>query len=185
MQNTPLPLPDEALSHLDALYSLARWLARDPTQAEDLVQETYLRALRAAHQFQAGTNLRAWMFQIMRNTFISQMKRKKWEPDQIDPEALDGLLAQRGSWGGEARAGQGLAGPADGTAGLDLTAALDRLPEEYRTVVLLADLEDFTMPEIARIMECPVGTVKSRLFRARGILKELLRDYLHEDGDRR
>jgi RNA polymerase sigma-70 factor (ECF subfamily) len=178
MDDTQPQLADEALSHLDALYNLARWLARDPTQAEDLVQETYLRALRAAHQFQAGTNLRAWMFQIMRNTFISQVKRRKWEPEALDPDRLDGLPAYGGSVDGEVAIRKAVAGQADGTTGLDLTAALNRLPEAYRTVVLLADLEDFTMPEIARIMNCPVGTVKSRLFRARGILKELLRDYL-------
>jgi DNA-directed RNA polymerase specialized sigma24 family protein len=91
----------------------------------------------------------------------------------LDPGVLDALPTAGGATG----AGEPLAGPRDGTAGLDLTAALNRLPEDYRSVVLLADLEDFSMVEIARIMDCPVGTVKSRLFRARVILKELLRDY--------
>ncbi len=164
----------EMLRHLDALYNLARWLTRDPVDAEDLVQETYLRAIRAAHQFQPGTNLRAWLFQILRNTFYTQYRRKGREPEAVDPEALDGLLNPSKALG----AGGRLAGSADGGAGLDLTAALNRLPEEYRSVVLLADLEDFTMAEVAQIMGCPVGTVKSRLFRARGILKNLLRDYV-------
>lgn len=163
----------EALKHLDALHNLARWLTRDPVEAEDLVQETYLRALRGAHLFQPGTNLRAWLFQILRNTFFTLYKRKGREPEVLDPEVLDGLSTMPGATG----ASQPLAGPADGTAGLDLTGALNRLHEEYRSVVLLADLEDFTMAEIARIMGCPVGTVKSRLFRARAILKGLLRDY--------
>lgn len=92
----------------------------------------------------------------------------------MDPEVLDRMSTLDGPTGVENR----LAGPRDGTAGLDLTAALKRLPEAYRSVVLLADLEDFSMGEIARIMDCPVGTVKSRLFRARVILKELLRDYV-------
>ena len=174
MNRAQTPLPAEALSHLDALYNLARWLARDPTEAEDLVQETYLRAVRAAHQFQPGTNLRAWLFQILRNTFFTLYKRKGREPEVMDPEVLDGMSGLGGPTGVEHR----LAGPPDGTAGLDLTAALKRLPEEYRSVVLLADLEDFSMGEIARIMDCPVGTVKSRLFRARAILRELLRDYV-------
>lgn len=174
MNDAKTPLPAEALSHLDALYNLARWLARDPTEAEDLVQETYLRAIRAAHQFQPGTNLRAWLFQILRNTFFTRYKRKGREPEVMDPEVLDRMSGVHGPTGVEHR----LAGPPDGTAGLDLTAALKRLPEEYRSVVLLADLEDFSMGEIARIMDCPVGTVKSRLFRARAILKELLRDYV-------
>lgn len=174
MNHAQTSLPAEALSHLDALYNLARWLARDPAEAEDLVQETYLRAIRAAHQFQPGTNLRAWLFQILRNTFFTLYKRKRREPEVMDPEVLDGMSGLGGPTGVEHR----LAGPPDGTAGLDLTAALNRLPEDYRSVVLLADLEDFSMGEIARIMDCPVGTVKSRLFRARAILKELLRDYV-------
>jgi RNA polymerase sigma-70 factor, ECF subfamily len=166
-------LPAEMLRHLDALYNLARWLARDPLEAEDLVQETYLRAIRAAHQFQPGTNLRAWLFQILRNAFFTQYKRKRREPETVEPEVLDQLLHPSGA----AEARNHLAGSADGAAGLDLTAALNRLPEEYRSVVLLVDLEDLTMKEVARIMECPVGTVKSRLFRARAILRNLLRDY--------
>lgn len=174
MENPRNQLPAEALSHLDALYNLARWLVRDPVEAEDLVQETYLRAVRAAHQFQPGTNLRAWLFQILRNTFFTQYKRKGREPDVMDPEILDGMPHTSGT----VRVDDRMAGPLDGTAGLDLTAALNRLPEEYRAVVLLADLEDFSMGEIAAIMDCPVGTVKSRLFRARGILKQLLRDYV-------
>lgn len=174
MEHPRIQLPVEALSHLDALYNLARWLIRDPNEAEDLVQETYLRAVRGAHQFQPGTNLRAWLFQILRNTFFTQYKRKRREPDVVDPEVLDGLSHTNGTGGLQSR----IMGLLDGTAGLDLTAALNRLPEEYRSVVLLADLEDFSMGEIAAIMGCPVGTVKSRLFRARGILKQLLHDYI-------
>jgi len=174
MSNPSTDLPTEALTHLDALYSLARWLARDPAEAEDLVQETYLRAIRAAHQFQPGTNLRAWLFQILRNTFFTLYRRKARDPDVLDPEVLD-TMPTGGTASGKS---EGLAGAPDGTAGLDLTAALNRLPEEYRAVVLLADLENFTMGEIATIMGCPVGTVKSRLFRARGILRALLRDYV-------
>ena len=167
-------LSAEALRHLDALYNLARWLVRDLVDAEDLVQETYLRALRAAHQFHPGTNLRAWLFQILRNTFCTRYKREQREPEALDPEELE-RVAQSG---GAALGGDGLTGSADGTEGLDLTSALDRLPEGYRSVVLLADVEDFSIGEIAAIMDCPVGTVKTRLFRARGILKDLLRDYV-------
>ncbi len=173
MDHAQTSVPAEALKHLDALYNLARWLTHDPAEAEDLVQETYLRALRGAHLFQPGTNLRAWLFQILRNTFFTLYKRKGREPEVLDPAVLDGLVPMGGATG----VGGRLAGMRDATAGLDLTAALNRLPEEYRSVVLLADLEDFSMREIAWIMDCPVGTVKSRLFRARAILKGLLRDY--------
>jgi RNA polymerase sigma-70 factor (ECF subfamily) len=167
----------EALQHLDALYRLARWLARDPVEAEDLVQETYLRAIRAAHQFQPGTNLRAWLFQILRNHFLTTRSRRTHEPALMDPEVLEGLGATSGSAaGGSGREGR-LGGSPDAGRGLDLTAALNRLPEEFRAVVLLADLEELHMEEIAQIMGCPVGTVKSRLFRARALLRGLLKDY--------
>lgn len=175
MEHSRVQLPPEALNHLDALYNLSRWLVRDPVEAEDLVQETYLRAVRAAHQFQPGTNLRAWLFQILRNTFFTRHKRKGREPELMDPDYLDGMPRTSGTLGMDARRTE----PLDGTMGLDLTEALNRLPEEYRAVVLLADVEDFSMGEVAEIMGCPVGTVKSRLFRARGILKQLLRDYVH------
>jgi RNA polymerase sigma-70 factor (ECF subfamily) len=159
-------LPPDALSHLDALYRLARWLTRDPDEAADLVQETYLRALKGAHGFTPGTNLRAWLFQILRNTFYTMFKRKGREPELKDPELLERLPSQT-------------AGPGrDAGAGVDLQAALEQLPEEYRTVVLLADVENCTMAEAARVMGCPVGTVKSRLFRARALLRAQLRDYL-------
>jgi RNA polymerase sigma-70 factor (ECF subfamily) len=167
-------LPPEALTHLDALYNTARWLTRDPVEAEDLVQETYLRALRGAHGFAPGTNLRAWLFQILRNTYYTLSKRKGRMPDPQDPETLEAMVtdgARETGIGGLGRLG-------DSGAGLDLQAALQRLPEEYRSVVLLADVEDFTMTEVAEIMACPVGTVKSRLFRARALLRDQLRDYL-------
>ncbi len=179
MDHPQSPVAAETLTHLDALYNLARWLTHDPTEAEDLVQETYLRAFRAIHQFQPGTNLRAWLFQILRNTFFTLYKRRGREPEVVDPDVIEAMPSRGASeFGGMNGRESGLAGPPDGTAGLDLTAALKRLPEEYRSVVLLADVEDFSMGEIAGIMDCPIGTVKSRLFRARGILKELLRDYV-------
>ena len=162
----------DALTHLDALYNLARWLTRDPIAAEDLVQETFAKALRAAHQFQPGTNLRAWLFRILRNTFLTLKKRERQAPEAHEPEVLEGLA--------RAPASGGRSAGADPIAGLDLEAALNRLPEDYRSVVLLADLEDFTMEEVAGIVGCPVGTVKSRLFRARGMLRGLLSEYRRE-----
>lgn len=173
MNDPQSDLPAEALTHLDGLYNLARWLVRDPVEAEDLVQETYLRALKGRHQFQAGTNLRAWLFQILRNTFFTQYRRRGREPEAVDPEVLDTMATRLGA----EREGRPSSMP-NGMLGVDLTGALQQLPEDYRAVVLLADLEDFTMTEVADIMGCPVGTVKSRLFRARAILQELLRDYV-------
>lgn len=168
------PVRREALEHLDGLYTLARWLARDAREAEDLVQETFLRALRFAHQFTPGTNLRAWMFQILRNLHLTARKRRGRN------QALFGVAA------GGAEGGSGsrpeppdlpAPGRAEAGAALDLDAALQRLPEEFRTTVLLADLLGCSMAEVALIHGCPVGTVKSRLSRARGMLREMLRDY--------
>ena len=174
MDDPPSQLPAEALNHLDGLYNLARWLVSDPVDAEDLVQETYLRALRGSHQFQTGTNLRAWLFQILRNTFFTQYRRRGREPEAVDPDVLDAMATRLGPEGGASPH----SGVSNGTLGVDLKAALEQLPADYRSVVLLADVEDFTMPEVAQIMGCPVGTVKSRLFRARATLQELLRDYI-------
>ncbi|MCI0370369.1 MAG: RNA polymerase subunit sigma-24 [candidate division NC10 bacterium] len=167
------PVRREALQHLDSLYTLARWLTRDARQAEDLVQETFLRALRFAHQFTPGTNLRAWMFQILRNLHLTA--RKRWVRDQ----ALFSVPAGGAEGGLPGPGAPNLPAPARGEVGaaLDLDAALHRLPEEFRTAVLLADLLGYSMAEVAQIQGCPVGTVKSRLFRARGMLREMLKDY--------
>ena len=168
------PVRREALEHLDGLYTLARWLARDAREAEDLVQETFLRALRFAHQFTPGTNLRAWMFQILRNLHLTARKRRGRD------QALFGVAAG-GAEGGSGSRPEPPDLPAPGRAeagvALDLDAALQRLPEEFRTTVLLADLLGCSMAEVALIQGCPVGTVKSRLFRARGMLREMLKDY--------
>lgn len=157
------PMRTEALQHLDSLYALARWLVRDSREAEELVQETFLRALRYAHSFTPGTNLRAWMLQILRNLHLTARKNRGRD------HALFAVPA------GGAEAGPGPAG--DAGAALDLDAALHRLPEEFRTAVLLADLLGCSMAEVAQIQGCAVGTVKSRLFRARGTLREMLKDY--------
>lgn len=157
----------QALVHLDALYNFALYLTRRPPDAEDLVQETYLRAFRFAHRFEPGTHLRAWLFQILRNTFLTFYRRESRELAVLDKEVGDGLEE---AWAIE------LVVSSVPTA-VDLERALGDLPEEFRSVVLLADLEEFPLGEIARIMDIPVGTVKSRLFRARRILRRRLADY--------
>ncbi len=167
------PTPDfgaQALTHLDALYNFALYLTRRPADAEDLVQETYLRAFRFAHRFEPGTHLRAWLFQILRNTFLTFYRRGSRELAVLDKEVVDG---PEELWDAE-----GPAGPvaAVGTA-VDLERAVRDLPEEFRSVFLFADLEGFTLGEIAQIMDTPVGTVKSRLFRARRLLRRRLSDY--------
>ncbi len=166
----PQPDPDfreQALAHLDALYSFALYLTRRPPDAEDMVQETYLRAFRFAHRFEPGTHLRAWLFQILRNTFLTFYRREVRELAVLDKEAADG---PEETWDVEVPV------PSMVTT-VDLERALAELSEEFRSVLLLADLEGFTLVDIAQIMDTPVGTVKSRLFRARRLMRRRLSDY--------
>jgi RNA polymerase sigma-70 factor (ECF subfamily) len=161
--------PRDALSHLDALHNFAMYLTRNPPDADDLVQETYLRAFRFSHRFEPGTHLRAWLFQIMRNTFLTFYRLREREaaiaadgvPDWDVPMFHDAPDE-------DSRATE---------AHTDLERAMRRLPEEFRTVLLLAEVEGLPLEEVAHVMACPVGTVKSRIFRAKERLRGLLRDY--------
>ena len=160
----------QALEHLDALYRLAVYLTRNGSEAEDLVQETYLRAFRFSHRFQPGTHLKAWLFQILRNTFLTFYRLRDREP----------ALSEDGVAGGGATTMFQHAPQADGAstgARVDLERALASLPEEFRTILFLAEVQGFPMEEVAEIMDCPVGTVKSRLFRAKERLRAVLPDY--------
>jgi len=158
-----------ALSHLDALYNFAVYLTRSPAQAEDLVQETYLRAFRFSHRFQPGTHLRAWLFQILRNTFLTFYRLREREL----PLAEDGVPDWDAPMFHEAPAED----PSVLEAHTDLERAMRRLPDEFRTVLLLTEVEGLPLEEVAQIMACPVGTVKSRIFRAKERLRVILRDY--------
>ena len=159
----------QALQHLHALYNFAVYLTRNPPEADDPGQQTYVRALRFSHRFEPGTHLRAWLFQILRNTFLTFYRLREREaavaadgvPDWDTPMFHD--------------APEESASAVD--AHTDLERAMRRLPEEFRTVLLLAEVEGLPLEEIARVMACPVGTVKSRIFRAKERLRALLRDY--------
>ena len=159
----------QALEHLDALHNFAVYLTRKPPEADDLVQETYLRAFRFSHRFEPGTHLRAWLFQILRNTFLTFYRLREREA----PLAEDGVP----DWDVPMfhDAPEESSGAVD--AHTDLERALRRLPEEFRTVLLLAEVEGMPLEDVARVMACPVGTVKSRIFRAKERLRALLRDY--------
>ena len=159
----------EALACLDSLYRTALRLTRVPADAEDLVQETYLRAFRFSHRFQPGAHLRAWLFQILRNTFLTFYRVREREA----PIAEDGVPEWDAPMFHDAPEDDGTAMDAH----TDLERAMRRLPEEFRTVLLLAEVEGLPLEEVARVMACPVGTVKSRIFRAKERLRGLLRDY--------
>jgi len=161
----------QALTHADALYNFARWLARDPVEAEDLVQETYARALGAAQQFEPGSNLKAWLFRILRNAFIDRRRRSRREasPPYLEDLDADGEVAEPAL--GELQLDQIRALVAE-----DVAAAVHALPESFRTVILL-DLEGMTEAEVANVLGCATGTVKSRLSRARALLRDRLAAY--------
>ena len=158
-----------ALEHLDALHNLAVYLTRNGSEAEDLVQETYVRAMRFSHRFQPGTHLRAWLFQILRNTFLTFYRLREREPALSE----DGVAAGGAPMFHDAPDQDG----ASTEVLTDLDRALSRLPEEFKTPLLLAEVEGLPLDEVARIMDCPVGTVKSRIFRAKERLREYLKDY--------
>jgi len=159
----------EALEHLDALFNLAIYLTRNRPQADDLVQETYLRAFRFSHRFEPGTNLRAWLFKILRNTFLTFYRLREREPALAE----DGVPDWDTPIFHDAPEETGAAMEAH----TDLERALSRLPAEFRMVLLLAEVEGMPLDEVARVMDCPVGTVKSRIFRGKERLRELLKDY--------
>lgn len=165
----PGRLAREAIEHLDALYDHGRYLTRNEAEAEDLVQETYARALGAAATFTGG-NLKAWLFRIQRNAFIDQRRRTRPSAPGFDPGKLD-ELPDPGGGIGEAEAAQ-----LRRVTSAEIEAALVALSDEARAIVLL-DLEEFTETEMADILGCALGTVKSRLSRARAALREKLKDY--------
>jgi RNA polymerase sigma-70 factor (ECF subfamily) len=159
----------EALSYVDSLYGTALRLTRRPADAEDLVQDTYLKAFRASQQFQRGTNLKAWLFTILHNTFRNMRRDFGRNPVDVDSEAVE----QAQAVGGEAAQNpEQLLTRA--TLDADLQAALDDLPDVFRQAVWLRDVEEFSYAEIARMVDVPIGTVMSRISRGRRMLYERL-----------
>jgi len=172
----------QAMQYLDSLYSSALRMTRNPSDAEDLVQETILLAFRHFHQFQQGTNLKAWLFRILTNTFINSYRKKVKEPERVDlPDVEDFFFlseAARNNQLGEDPESQIL----NKFLHEDIMAAIDKLPDEFRMVVVLNTVEGFAYQEIAEILDIPIGTVRSRLFRGRKILQKLLYEQAREMG---
>lgn len=170
------------LPHLDPLYSAALRLTKNERDAEDLVQDTFLRAYRFFDKFERGTNIKAWLFRILTNTFINRYRRSVKERSIVEgseKEAVQERFVSR-------RATEYAANPEqflfDRLLSDDVLRAIDELPIDFRLVVILADLQDFSYNEIAEIVGCPVGTVMSRLYRGRKLLQKKLKDYALESG---
>jgi RNA polymerase sigma-70 factor, ECF subfamily len=171
-----------AFAFMDSLYSTALRMTRNAAEAEDLVQDTYLRAYRFFDKFEEGTNFKAWIFKILTNTFINKYRKKVRTPQSVQLDKVEfGLESEEtkqdpGEWGGyEAERYEELFDD-------DIKVALAQLSEEFRIVIILADIEGFSYKDIAEMIDRPIGTVMSRLFRGRRILQRVLDKYAHREG---
>lgn len=170
----------EMLPHLDAIYNFALKLTAEPNDAEDLVQETIVKAFRFFSSYEKGTNAKAWLFRILKNSYINIYRKKSRQPNQVDYDEVEAYY-------------ETIRSEQKDTTDLedlmyremmddDITKALADLPEDFRTVVLLCDIEGFTYEEIANMLDVPIGTIRSRLHRGRNLLRDQLTEYAEKRG---
>ncbi len=171
---------EELLPHIDALHTFAYHLTYDEESAADLVQETYMKAFRFIDKYDKGTNAKAWLFKILKNAYINEYRRKSKRPTKVDFEEI---ISYQDSNSDRVSKYTDLREELfDSMMGDEVTTAINSLPLDFRTVILLCDVEGFTYEEIAKIIDVPIGTVRSRLFRARNMLKEKLKEYATKLG---
>lgn len=171
---------EEIIPHLDALYNFGLRLTSDPNDAEDLVQDTIVKAYRFFSSYEKGTNAKAWLFRILKNSYINNYRKKSKKPQEVDYDEVatfyETIRAERTETSDlEDKMFRELIDD-------DISNALDEIPEDFRTVVLLCDVEDFTYEEIANMLDVPIGTIRSRLHRGRNLLKAQLMDYASKRG---
>lgn len=171
---------EEALPHMEALHAYALKLTNDSDEADDLVQDTMLKAYRFFDKFEKGTNCKAWLFQIMKNSFINNYRKSTKEPDKVDYEDVQNFYEN-------IKAEEVKSSHFEGDAFNDIlddeiVNALSTLPDDFRTIVFLSDIEGYSYEEIASFLDCPIGTVRSRLHRARKMLYALLYTYAQNKG---
>lgn len=172
---------DTLLIHIDALYRSALYLVKDENNADDLVQETYFKAFKFLQDDREINNVKAWLFKILMNTFINQYRKNKTEPTLVDFDSID-------SFHESIKEEVLTSSPAEDEAEFnelldaDIRKALDELPDDFRVVLLLSIVEGFSYKEIANMLECPMGTVMSRIYRGRKMLKEKLAGYAKKHG---
>lgn len=170
----------EAIPHMDSLYNFALRMTGDADDANDLMQETYLKSFRFFDKFEKGTNCKAWLFRIMKNTYINSYRKQVKEPGKVDYEEIENFYENIKSSGiNTSHLEKELF---DNLLDDEISEAINSLPEDFSTVVILCDIEGFSYEEIADFVDCPIGTVRSRLHRARKILFTKLYKYAEQKG---
>jgi len=170
----------EAIRHKEALYNFALKMTNDLDDADDLVQETYLKAFRYFDKFERGTNCKAWLFSIMRNTFINEYRRVQKQPNKVDYDDVQNFFETIKET--EVKYQHVVGDAYSNTLDDEVTNAIAALPQDFQTIILLSDVEGFTYEEISDFLSCPIGTVRSRLHRARKMLYSKLYDYAYKTG---
>jgi len=171
---------EEALPHMDVLYNFALRTTGNVDDANDLLQETYLKAFRFWDKYEKGTNIRAWLFRIMKNSYINRYRKESKEPDTVDYEDVENFY---NSIRAESTDPNDLQKKLFGNMlGDEVSKALANLPDDFRTVVILCDIEGMTYEEIAEFLDIPIGTVRSRLHRGRKLLQQMLFEYAQHQG---